>query len=145
MQATWNRQEFILLPHNHRFSQLIAKDEHRKGGHLGVAATVARIWSRFWITNLQRIVKSICFKCVTCRRKFQRLSGQIMSDLPLERLQPSPPFANVGVDFFGPFTIRGEVQKRVMRQFASVRGWPKRIHSDRGTQLVAASKELKEA
>ena len=60
MQATWNRQEFILLPHNHRFSQLIAEDEHRKGGHLGVAATVARIRSRFWITNLQRIVKSIC-------------------------------------------------------------------------------------
>ena len=51
--------------------------------------------------------------CVACRRKFQRLSGQIMSDLPLERLQLSPPFANVGVDFFGPFTIRGEVQKRV--------------------------------
>ena len=178
MQATWNRQEFILLPHNHRFSQLIAEDEHRKGGHLGVAATVARIRSRFRITNLQRIAKSICFKCVTCRRKFQRLSGQIMSDLPLERLQPSPPFANVGVDFFGPFTIRGEVQKRVrgkcygvifvcfvsravhldlskdystdsflqvMRRFASVRGWPKRVHSDRGTQLVAASKELKEA
>lgn len=36
-----------------------------------------------------------------------------MSDLPLERLQPSPPFANIGVDFFGPFTIRGEVLKRV--------------------------------
>ena len=113
MQATWNRQEFILLPHNHRFSQLIAENEHKKGGHLGVAATVARIRSRFWVTNLQRIVKSICFKCVTCRRKFQKLSGQIMSNLPLERLQPSPPFSNVGVDFFGPFTIRGEVQKRV--------------------------------
>ena len=25
MQATWNRQEFILLPHNHRFSQLIER------------------------------------------------------------------------------------------------------------------------
>ena len=116
MQATWNRQEFILLPHSHnfsRFSQLIAEDEHRKGGHLGGAATVARIRSRFWISNLQRMVKSVCFKCVTCKRKFQRLSGQFMSNLPLERLQPSPPFSNVGVDFFGPFTIRGEVQKRV--------------------------------
>lgn len=35
-----------------------------------------------------------------------------MSDLSLERLQPSPPFSAAGVDFFGPFTIRGEVQKR---------------------------------
>ena len=33
---------------------------------------------------------------------------------------------------------------QVMRRFASVRGWPKRVHSDHGTQLVAASKELKE-
>ena len=178
MQATWNRQEFILLPHNHQFSQLIAEDEHRKSGHLGVAVAVARIRSRFWVTNLQRIVKSICFKCVTCRRKFQRLSGQIMSNLPLERLPPSPLFSNVGVDFFGLFNIRGEVQKRVrgkhygvifvcfascavhvdlrkdystdsflqvMRRFASVRGRPKKVHSDCGTQLVAAIKELKEA
>jgi len=91
MQATWNRQEFILLPHNHQFSQLIAEDEHRKGGHLGVAATAARIRSWFWITNLQRMVKSICFKCVTCKRKFQRLSGQIMSNLPWKRLQLSLP------------------------------------------------------
>ena len=101
-----------------------------------------------------------------------------MSDLPLERVQLLQPFSNVEVDFFGLFSIRGEVQKRVrgkcygvifvcfasrainvdlskdystdsflqvMRRFASVRGWPKRVHSDRGTQLVAASKELKEA
>lgn len=40
MQATWNRQEFILPPLNH---QMIAEDEHRKGGHLGIAATVANI------------------------------------------------------------------------------------------------------
>ena len=178
MQATWKKQEFNLLPHNHRFSQLIAEDDHRKGGHLGVAATVARIRSRFWITNLQKMVKSIYFKCVTCKRKFQRLSGQIMSNLLLERLQPSPPFSNVGIDFFGPFTIRGELQKRVrgkcygvmfvcfasravhvdvskdhstdsflqvMRRFASIRGWPKKVYSDCGTQLVTASKELNEA
>lgn len=178
MQATWNRQEFILLPYDHQFSRLIAEEEHRKSGHLGVAATVARIRSRFWIVNLQRMVKSICNKCVTCKRKFQRLSGQVMSDLPVERLQPSPPFSTVGVDFFGPFTIRGEVQKRVrgkcygvifvcftsravhvdvskdystdrflqvLRRFASIRGWPSKLYSDCGTQLVAASKELKEA
>ena len=55
MQATWNRQEFILPPLNH---QMIAEDEHRKGGHLGVAATVARIRCRFLITIFQRLVKT---------------------------------------------------------------------------------------
>ena len=105
------------------------------------------------------------------------LCGEAMKDLPVERLQPSPPFTNVGVDFFGPFTIKGEAQKRtrgkcfgviftcfacravyvdvssdystgsflqVLRRFASVRGWPRRVYSHNGTQLVAASKELKD-
>ena len=31
---------------------------------------------------------------------------------------------------------------QVLRRFSSLRGWPKRIFSDNGTQLVAASKEL---
>ncbi len=79
------------------------------------------------------------------------------------------------VDYFGPFTIRGEVQKRVrgkcygvlftcmtvravyvdiahdystpgfmmvLRRFASIRGWPSKFYSDKGTQLVGASNEL---
>ena len=160
MQATWNKQEFILLPHNHRLFHLIAESDHAKGGHLGVSSTVAKIRSRFWIINVQKIVKSICNKCIKCRKKFKMLCGEAMKDLPVERLQPSPPFTNVGVDFFGPFTIKGEVQKRtrgkcfgviftcfacravyvdvssdystdsflqVLRRFASVRGWPRKV------------------
>ena len=173
VQATWKKQEFILLPHNHRLSHLIAESEHAKGGHLGVSSTVAKIRSRFWIINVQKIVQSICNKC---RKKFKMLCGQAMKNLPVE-IQLSPPFTNVGVDLFGPFTITGEVQKRtrgkcfgviftcftcrvvyvdvrsdystdsflqVLRRFASVRGWPWKVYSDNGTQLVAASKELKD-
>jgi hypothetical protein len=36
-----------------------------------------------------------------------------MGDLPVERLKPELPFNKVMVDFFGPFSIRGEVQKRI--------------------------------
>ena len=36
-----------------------------------------------------------------------------MSENPLERLKPSPPFYHIGIDHFGPFRIRGEVQKRI--------------------------------
>ena len=31
---------------------------------------------------------------------------------------------------------------QLLRRYASLRGWPKKIFSDNGTQLVSASKEL---
>ena len=100
-----------------------------------------------------------------------------MADLPLQRLKPSPAFYTTGVDFFGPYTIRGTVNKRArgkcfgviftcftsravhidlsvdystnafletLRRFTSIRGWPKEFRSDNGSQLVAASKELRD-
>ena len=36
-----------------------------------------------------------------------------MSALPEERLKPSPPLFYICVDYFGPFVINGEVQKRI--------------------------------
>ncbi|CAC5386479.1 unnamed protein product [Mytilus coruscus] len=83
----------------------------------------------------------------------------------------------IGVDLFGPLTIKDTVKGRthgkaygvlfncmssravyvdladgygtssfimVLRRFTSVRGYPKKIRSDLGSQLVSASKELKE-
>ena len=41
------------------------------------------------------------------------LHSQMMSTLPVERLKPSPSFLTVGVDYFGPYATKGEVQKRV--------------------------------
>ena len=124
------------------------------------------------------LVRGIISRCVKCRKQRLSLDSQIMSELPLEGLTPLPPFYYIGIDYFGSFTIRGEVQKRikgkgysalincfttravyadisrdystdsllqVLRRFACVRGWPKMIYSDNGTQLVGASKELKRA
>ena len=36
-----------------------------------------------------------------------------MAQLPEARLQPSPPFTHVMLDKFGPYVVKGEVQKRV--------------------------------
>ena len=112
MDATWNRQAFILLPENHPFSNLVANWEHVRSGHLGIASTIAKIRSKYWILSIKKVVKRIRSNCVGCKRKFQDLGGQIMADLPIERLKPSPSFSATGVDFFGPFELKGEVQKR---------------------------------
>ena len=70
MASTWNRQEFVLLPFEHRFAFLISEREHQLGGHLGVAATIARIRLRYWIIGIRKLVKRIVADCVICRKKF---------------------------------------------------------------------------
>ena len=113
MEATWNKQRFILLPKEHRLSYLIALHEHQKSGHLATAATVSQIRSKYWIVGVVKIVNKIVDSCRWCKEKFKKFESQIMSPLPIERIKPSPPFLHVGCDYFGPYTIKGEVQKRI--------------------------------
>ena len=108
---------------------------------------------------------------------YGKAETQIMAPLPVERLKPAPPWFFIGLDLFGPFKIRGEVNKRTIgkaygiiftclltraihldlsadysmdaflmsfRRFVPIRGCPKKIFSDSGSQLVAASKELRD-
>ena len=99
-----------------------------------------------------------------------------MAPLPIERMKPAPAWYTTHIDYFGPFTLKGEVSKRsrgkgfgiiftcpvtraihldvsgsynadgfkqALRRFTSLRGYPKKMYSDKGSQLVAVSKELK--
>ena len=83
------------VAHTHPLCHLIAEKEDVESSHLGSASTVTRIRSRFWVTNVQKMVNTICNKCAKCRKKFKKLCGQSMKELPRERLQPSPPFTNL--------------------------------------------------
>jgi hypothetical protein len=98
-----------------------------------------------------------------------------MADLPEERLEPSPPFLNVGIDCFGPFKIRkgrSEVKRygllftclcsravhvemledmttdsfiNALRCFIAIRGVVKIIRCDQGSNFIGADNELKAA
>ncbi|KAJ8033541.1 hypothetical protein HOLleu_23814 [Holothuria leucospilota] len=171
---SYNNEEVALLPQNHPFSRLYSTSVHNRG-HLGIQSTVSKVRSRYWIIGVQRMVKGIKYRCITCRQFEKRLAGQQMGPLPMQRLKPSPPWMYVGVDLFGPFTTRGEVNKRargkaygvifnclvtravyldvaadygtdaflqVMRRFVTIRGYPKEVYSDSGTQLIAAATQL---
>ena len=35
-----------------------------------------------------------------------------MGKLPIDRLKPAPPWYSIGIDLFGPYEVRGEVNKR---------------------------------
>ena len=175
IEMSYNKTEVILLPYQHRLSRLYAEHIHRRG-HLGFLATASKVRSRFWITKLLTLTKSIKYNCIICRKLERKPEEQIMGKLPIERLKPAPPWNSTAIDYFGPFKIKDEVKKRtfgkgygvlfncmgtravhidiapdystdkflmVLRRFVSIRGYPSKLYSDNGSQLVAASAELK--
>ena len=174
-ESSYDEQELILMPFDHRVSRLYAERVHSRG-HNGVSTTMSKIRTRFWILKLRKMARAIREQCVICRKKQKILESQVMGTLPKERVTPAPPWSSTAVDFFGPFQTRGETNKRsrgkaygllfncmasravhvdiatdystegflmVLRRFVSIRGYPKHMFSDCGSQLASANKELK--
>ena len=110
-EASFNKRLIPILPKNHNFSKLYAEMIHGEN-HSGIDSDISKIRLNYWIVGLRQICKSINTKCVDCRKQRLKLSSQIMGKLPIERLKPAPAWNSVGVDLFGPFEIRGEVNKR---------------------------------
>ena len=111
MKATYNNKDLILLPYEHRFSRLYVELIHNMN-HGGISSTTCKIRLKFWIIKLEKIVRSVRFNCITCRKNEKKTVAQIMAPLPDVRLNPAPAWSSISLDLFGPFEIRGEVNKR---------------------------------
>ena len=117
MQMTYNNNKLLLLPYNHPFSKLYVQMIHNSlhlSGFTSVTATTSKVRLKFWITHLEKMVKSIKHRCVDCRKinKARLKESQSMAQLPMDRLKPAPAWYSVTVDFFGPLETKGEVNKR---------------------------------
>lgn len=173
---TPDNQPQKLLPSKHPVTKLIMKDAHSDCKHRGRDATLARFRQIYWTPHGSKIAWGISTNCQLCKLRNLKLMEQSMGLLPLARLMPSPPFNHVMLDLFGPYKVRGEVQKRIsgkaygviftdltMRavhidvafgydttsfliafsRFVSIRGYPEKVYSDPGSQLIGADNELK--
>ena len=167
----------VFIPKGHPLAELAMKDSHCRG-HRGRDATLALFRNKFWTPSGPALAKRVTKRCQLCRLRDRRHLEQRMGGLPIDRAKPSPPFNHSMVDLFGPYVIRGEVQKRIsgkawgmiftdlssravhieaifgydtsqvlmaLTRFVSVRGWPERIYSDPGSQLLSANRELTES
>lgn len=167
-----------LLPSKHPATRLFMQRAHQAGGHRGRDATLARFRMHYWTPQGSKLARLVKTNCQLCKLRDAKFLEQPMGLLPEARLKPAPAFNHVMLDLFGPYTVRGEVQKRTsgkaygvlftdltmravhieavfgydtsnflmaLSRFASLRGWPEKIYSDPGSQLVGAERELKEA
>jgi len=163
----------VILPKCAHVSRLIVQHCHKAISHQGRGMTMNEIrTSGYWILGCRSLVSSIINKCVTCKRLRGTVLDQKMSDLPKDRLEPSPPFTYCAVDYFGPFYIkeRRSVLKRygvvftcmasravhletansmdtdsfinALRRFIAVRGPIRQLRSDMGSNFVGAKREL---
>ncbi|XP_053381699.1 uncharacterized protein LOC128549196 [Mercenaria mercenaria] len=169
----------ILLSGKGHTASLIVRHFHEKCKHQGRLLTEGCIRTNgFWIVGAKRLISKIIHLCVICRKLRGKTEHQIMTDLPVDRLTPGPPFTFVGLDVFGPWAIvsrrtRGGMAQskrwallltcmttravhievleemssssfiNALRRFIALRGNVKEFRSDRGTNFVGATEDLK--
>ena len=95
--------------------QVIIKHYHEKGFHVaGTNQTLADLSSKYWIVSGREAVREWENQCMECRRRKGKPVSQIMSPLLEIRLRkPLKAFAQVAVDFGGPYiTIQGRGKKK---------------------------------
>ena len=65
---TYSDHQLVVLPHTHQYSKLYAEHIHNIS-HSGVRSDTAKIRSKYWIVGLGKLVRSIRYHCVTCRKQ----------------------------------------------------------------------------
>ncbi|XP_071098015.1 uncharacterized protein [Haliotis cracherodii] len=95
-----------IIPGDSHLARLLVHHHHSRVKHQGRTFTEGAVRSAgLWITGAKRVISSLIYKCVSCRKLRGRQQYQKMADLPSDRLMPSPPFTYVGLDTFGPWFV----------------------------------------
>lgn len=96
----------LLLHKRSKVTESIIYDFHRKFQHCGVYSLLAEIRTKFWIPHRFSTVKRVLKKCIHCKRYNERTLKLNQSDYRDFRLCPENiPYANIFVDFMGPFQV----------------------------------------
>ena len=111
-----------LLPPKHPLALSIASHIHHKILHRGSQMSHSALMQEgFFIENGRQFIRQMVNKCVVCRKLRARPCQQLMSDLPLVRIEETPPFTHIGLDVFGHFFIHDG--KTTRRSNASKKVW----------------------
>lgn len=99
-------QRPILLPKDHRITELLVRKHHAQLAHQLEDATICALRQRFWIPHLRTLVRRVKNSCLICKIRAARPKPPVEGQLPEDRLTPfSHPFTYTGVDFFGPICV----------------------------------------
>ncbi|XP_030758318.1 uncharacterized protein LOC115884017 [Sitophilus oryzae] len=105
-ELNFNEKRPIILLNKHKITRLIILNEHYKQLHQGPQALLATIRLQYWPITGRRILRQVLSKCILCFRVRPKNFNVAMGNLPRERVVPSRPFTNCGIDFADPFEIK---------------------------------------
>ena len=106
IQLSFETKHPILSHWKHHVVELFLQNEHKNSHHGGTEHVRNIVQQKFWILGIRNAFRSIRNKCIRCRKGRAQTVTPVMAELPRERLDASTAFANVGVDCFGPFTVK---------------------------------------
>lgn len=102
--ATLELKHPVILPEEGIFTQLILDHCCKKTQHQGRGQNLNKLRAnRYWIMGASKVVAKHIKSCITCRKVRGPTQEQRTADLPVDRVEPSPPFTFTGIDCFGPF------------------------------------------
>ena len=109
----------ILLSAKDPLSILILETKHITLFHCGPTLLCSTIGLEFYITGVKQLARTICKRCVVCKKVAAKAQQQLMGQLPVSRLTEAPAFTTCGVDYAGPFLIK----TNNLRNSPSVKGY----------------------
>ena len=107
----------IILHAKDKIARLYIEHAHNICVHQETEPVKAFVQQRYHINGLRKTFLSIKYRCFLCRRFAAQNIQTVMVPLPACRFPTNStqyPFANSGVDFFGPFYIedaKGQIEK----------------------------------
>jgi hypothetical protein len=149
-----------VLMSSHRIAELVLLKAHVDCDHKSVDVTLFTSRQLCWIVGGRKLAKTICKFCIRCRFLSRKPMSQKMASLAAELGIPCPAFSNLGIDLAGPYQVFSMLKRRGTRsgqgtmkvwgvlvmcfllawtEVVSDCGVPRRVHSDRGSQLVSAA------
>lgn len=103
---TYDAKHPIILPQASRLTSLVIYDVHKRTLHGGARLTLGQTRQKFWIIGGNKTIKKQLRQCVICHRFKAHRNEQLMANLPKERITPSRPFTNTGIDFTGHVDLK---------------------------------------
>ena len=89
-----------------------AEKEHIDEGRIDLESTIPRLHLKFWITRMRKLDREVIRRCRHCKLKFNTLHPRKCNHSH-KTAKVESAIQNVRPDYFGPFEVKGEVQKRI--------------------------------